>query len=52
MCLLSFCIFISSKDSFFVVMASLVVALLGKGIQKDRSDIRNRRVYWILCLQK
>ena len=52
MCLLSFCIFISSKDNFFVVMALLVVALLGKGIQKDRSDIRNRRFYLILCLQK
>ena len=32
--------------------ALLVVALLGKGVQKDRSDIRNRRFYWILCLQK
>ncbi len=52
MSLLSFCIFISSKDSFFVVMALLVVALLGQGIQKDKSDIRNRRFYLILCLQK
>ena len=52
MCLLSFCIFISSKDNFFVVMALLVVALLGQGIQKDKSDIRNRRFYLILCLQK
>ena len=57
MCLLSFCIFISSKDNFFVVMALLVVALLvvallGKGVQKDKSDIRNRRFYLILCLQK
>ena len=47
MCLLSFCTFISSKDNFFVVMA-----LLGQGVQKDKSDIRNRRFYWILCLQK
>lgn len=33
-------------------MALLGVALLGKGIQKDKSDIRNRRFYLILCLQK
>jgi hypothetical protein len=33
-------------------VALLVVALLGKGVQKDRSDIRNRRFYLILCLQK
>ena len=36
-----------SDKSFFVVMA-----LLGKGVQKDKSDIRNRRFYLILCLQK